>query len=151
MKRKKKIPGAPPTVSELKKKLDTVFSIYIRLRDGEFRNGMWWTRCITCGEWKPVKIMQAGHFQSRRYMNTRFHEQNVHAQCKKCNIFSQGEQFKYSLAVDKIYGTGTAEKLEMLARQTRKFKTWEIEELISHYKAQVKILERKAYGNEEST
>lgn len=142
---------AEPTVSGLKKKADTVFSVYIRLRDGEFRNGIWWTQCITCGEWKPLKIMQAGHFQSRRYTSTRFHEKNVHGQCKKCNIFNQGEQFKYAIMVDKFYGTGTAEMLVQLARQHKKFKTWELEDMISNYKARIVEYERKAAANEQSS
>lgn len=149
MKRAKPKLEKKPSVSALKKKLDTVFSVYIRMRDGEYRKGVWWCRCITCGEWKPLKIMQAGHFQSRRFTATRFHEQNVHAQCKKCNIFNQGEQYKYAIAVDRLYGTGTADMLEQLARQTKKFKTWELEEMIGEYKLKIHAFERKAYGNAE--
>lgn len=134
-----------PTVAQLKKQADTAFSIYIRLRDGEYRGGIWWCPCITCPAIKPIKEMQAGHFQSRRYMNTRFHEQNVHAQCKKCNIFNAGEQFKYSLAVDKRYGPGTATKLELLSRQIKQFKTFELEEMIAQYKASIKEYERTTY------
>lgn len=132
-----------PTVSQVRKKADTSFSIYVRLRDAEFKGGAYWCRCITCGVWKPIKAMQAGHFQSRRYMNTRFHEQNVHAQCVKCNMFNQGEQYKYSLAVDKMYGPGTARKLELLARQSKKFRTDELDDMIIKYKAAIKEYERK--------
>lgn len=132
-----------PTVAKLKKKADTAFSMYIRLRDAEFKGGNWWCQCITCGAWKPIKEIQNGHFQSRRYMSTRYHEQNCHSQCAKCNIFNQGEQYKYSLAVDKKYGPGTARKLELLAQQVKQFKTWELEEMIDEYQAKIKEYEEK--------
>lgn len=140
-----------PTVSQLKKRADTAFSIYIRLRDAEFRSGSLWCQCITCSSWKPIKQIQNGHFQSRRYMNTRFHEQNCHAQCVKCNIFNQGEQYKYSLYVDKRYGPGTSTKLEQLAKQIRKFKTYELEEMILQYKTAIKEYERKYNGQVKET
>jgi hypothetical protein len=44
---------------------------------------------------------------------TRFHEQNSHAQCPKCNDkrYGNGEQAKHHVYINKRYGSGTAEKL----------------------------------------
>lgn len=131
------------TVAQLKKKTDVVFSKYVRLRDAQYRGGIWWCQCCTCDRWIPLKEIQNGHFQSRRYLNTRFHEQNCHPQCVKCNMFNQGEQYKYSLFVDRKYGPGTAKKLEQLARINKSFKSWEYEEMIANYTAKIKQFEEK--------
>lgn len=100
------------TISKLKKKLDTLFSIYIRRKDAD-DNGM--TRCYTCGVTKHYKEMHAGHFQSRKHICTRWHTKNVKVQCPKCNIFNQGEQYKFAIYLDEREGEGTAEEMRFLA------------------------------------
>lgn len=69
------------SVAQLKKLADKYFSQMIRYRDGERRTDGWWSECITCSEWKPIKQMQAGHFVSRRVNSLRFDETNVNSQC----------------------------------------------------------------------
>jgi len=123
------------TVSKLKKELDRVFSIYIRLREAN-EYGM--CQCFTCGVVKHYKDgMQNGHFQSRRHHSTRWNEQNCQVQCVKCNMFGQGEQFKFALGLNAMYGEGTAEELEYLARNTVKLSRADYEEKISYYKQEV--------------
>ena len=124
------------TISKLKKELDKWFSLYIRLRDAN-EYGM--VQCFTCGIVRGYKDgMQNGHFQSRKHLATRFDEENCQVQCIKCNMFSQGEQFKFGLNLDVKYGEGTAEELEFLARNTLKISRVEYEEKISYYKTLVK-------------
>jgi len=128
------------TIPKLKKKLDRIFSRYIRLRDRVdtlVKQG----RCITCGKLIQLKQAHAGHFQSRRFGATRYHEKNVHLQCAGCNCFNAGEQYKYSKAIDQMYGDGTAEELEQLAHREYHFKSYELEELIKYYTAKVKEME----------
>ena len=72
-------------------KLDTVFSEYIRLRDSN-KEGI--CKCITCGEYKHWREMDAGHFISREHMATRWEEENAHAQCPSCNRFKSGSKIK---------------------------------------------------------
>ena len=129
------------TVSKLKKELDTIFSIYIRLRSAN-EYGM--VQCFTCGVVRHYKDgMQNGHFQSRKHMATRFDEENCQNQCIKCNMFSQGEQFKFGLNLDAKYGEGTAEELEHLARTTLKISRVEYEQQIRYYKLIVENLKEK--------
>ena len=82
------------TISKLKKELDKWFSLYIRLRDS---NEYGIVQCFTCGKIGHYKKggMQCGHFQSRRHHATRWNEQNCQVQCVKCNMFEQGEQWKF--------------------------------------------------------
>ena len=127
-------------ISKLKKELDKWFSLYIRLRDSN-EYGM--VQCFTCGIVKPYnKGMQCGHFQSRIHLSTRFDEQNCQPQCVACNMFRQGEQYKFALQLDAEYGEGTAEELQFFAHQTVKFTRVDYEEKISYYKSVVNKLKK---------
>ena len=126
------------TISKLKKELDKWFSLYIRLRDAT-DEGL--CQCFTCGCVKYYKKgMQNGHFQSRSFLATRFDEENCQAQCVGCNMFKQGEQYKFSLYLDSKYGEGKAAELEFLARTTVKFTRGDYEEKIVYYKNLVENL-----------
>ena len=87
----------PSTISKLKTKLDKLFSEYIRRR---YANHDGTVSCFTCGIVKHWKEQQAGHFQSRRHHSTRWDEKNVQVQCKSCNIFKSGEQYKFGNYLD---------------------------------------------------
>lgn len=113
------------------KKLDSVFSQYIRLRaTDEAGFGNCWT-CHARRHWSEV---DAGHFMSRACMITRWDEQNVQFQCKRCNGFRSGEQYKFAIELDRLYGEGTAETLLYNSKYTRKFSREELEGMYHHYK-----------------
>ena len=129
------------TISKLKKELDKWFSLFIRIRSA---NEFGYCQCFTCGVVRHYKDgMQNGHFQSRKHMATRFHEDNCQVQCIKCNIFDSGQQYLFSLRLDEKYGTGTSEELEYLARTIHKVSRVEYEEQISYYKKLVKNLKEE--------
>jgi len=129
------------TISKLKKELDKWFSLFIRIKES---NEYGYVQCITCSVVRFYKDgMQNGHFQSRRFMATRFNEENCSTQCIKCNMYSQGEQYKFGLAIDAKYGEGTAEELEFLARTIHKVSRVEYEEQISYYKNLVENLKEE--------
>ena len=130
------------SVSKLKKELDKWFSLYIRLREATDYEGL--VQCFTCGVVRHYKEgMQNGHFQSRKHLSTRFDEENCQVQCVKCNVYSWGEQYKFSLALDGKYGEGKAEELQYLARTTLKISRVEYEEKISYYKSLVDKLKKE--------
>lgn len=87
--------------------------------------------------------MQNGHFQSRSFLATRFDEINCQPQCVGCNMFKQGEQYKFALALDAKYGLGTAEELQFKARKIQKFSRTDYEDKISYYKEAVKNLKKE--------
>ena len=128
------------TISKLKKELDKWFSLYIRLRSSE--NGL--IQCFTCGCVKHYKKgMQNGHFQSRSFLATRFNEENCQPQCVGCNMFKQGEQYKFSLNLDAKYGEGKAEELEFLERTIVKITRVDYEDKIGYYKEAVENLKKE--------
>jgi len=132
--------GIKKSISKLKKELDKWFSLYIRIKDCD-DNGM--VECYTSGRLYHYKQIHAGHFMSRRHLSTRWDEQNVKPQSAADNLFGQGEQFKFGMLLDNEYGIGTAEELQIKARQSYKITRSEYEEKISYYKDVVKNLKKE--------
>ena len=122
------------TRSQVVKKLDAVFSEYIRRRYA--KNDI--ATCVTCGKQDHWKKLQAGHFQSRKHYATRWDETNVQVQCSGCNVFRWGEQYKFSKWLDANKGEGASEGLAEKANQIVKFTTNELEEMIEEYKEKLK-------------
>lgn len=117
------------TISSLTKKLDKLFSLYIRQRDSDWRG---YAKCYTCGTVKTTKEIQAGHYISRQHRAVRYDEQNVHAQCYACNVLRRGNTDEYALALIREYGEGILEELSQ--RKKGKAPTLlELEELIKKY------------------
>ena len=105
------------SINQLVADLDKVFSIFIRLRDIDADG---FSYCVTCGKPMTLKTSQCGHFISRRHFSTRWEEKNCAAQCVGCNMFAQGKQYEFGLAIDMRFGVGTAQKL--LIQSKNKFK-----------------------------
>jgi hypothetical protein len=122
-----------PTRSKLVKKLDVVFSQYIRLSNAD-NNG--YCTCVTCNKTFFWKEIQAGHFMSRKHYSIRWDERNVKPQCKSCNLFRYGEQYKYSLYL----GNNLSKTLLEKSRELRKFTNIELEEMIADYSDRLKKL-----------
>jgi hypothetical protein len=130
-------------VTKLKAKADTWHSKYVRYRDGQKIDGEWQTECITCKVWKPIKLMQCGHFVSRSCNLLRYDDENTNAQCVGCNMFKGGEQYEYARQLDLKYGDGTAEKLHNQRRQTHKLTISELEQIIADAKEAIKFYEEE--------
>ena len=122
-----------PTRSKLVKKLDVVFSQYIRLSNAD-NNG--YCTCVTCNKKFHWKEIQAGHFMSRKHYSIRWDERNVKPQCVACNVYRAGEQYKYSLYL----GNNLSKTLLEESRELRKFTNIELEEMIADYSERGKKL-----------
>ncbi len=116
--------------STLIRKLDRIFSEYIRRRDTDKKGQV---ICITCEKTYRYNEVDAGHFISRKHYRTRWDENNVHGQCRKCNRFSYGEQYLYSINLDRKLGKGAAEKMLMKSRQPIKLNTTDLQYLIDKF------------------
>ena len=94
-KRKRKDPNS---ISVLKKKLWTKFSLFVRERDKY--------TCFTCGKQATGSGMHGGHFITGSTCPTSlyFDESNVHAQCYNCNINKSGNWVIYEENMIKEYG-----------------------------------------------
>lgn len=74
---------------------------------------------------------------SRACMSTRWNILNVQFQCKRCNGFRSGEQYRFSIHLDQQFGEGTAGLLLIESKKTRKWTRDELEQLYHHYKRKV--------------
>lgn len=122
---KTKAAAKKPVKSKLIKKLDVVFSEYIRRRNSV--NGK--ACCVTCGKVDEWKKMHAGHFMSRTKYATRWDEENVQVQCVRCNRFSQGEQYLFSLYL----GADKAKELYDKSLTSWSKSIEELQRTIEHY------------------
>ena len=114
-----------PSRKTLVKKLDIIFSQYIRRRYAV--NNI--ATCVTCGKKDHWKNLQAGHFMSRKHYATRWDPQNVEVQCAGCNVFRYGEQYKFGLYL----GKELAEELHMKSRLVAKFSDVDLQDMIEEY------------------
>ena len=118
------------TRSKLVKKLDTIFSQYIRQKNSIDEIAT----CFTCGKQDHWKKLQNGHFQSRRHYSTRWDEVNCQVQCAGCNVFKYGEQYIFGNKLDQKFGEGTSRRLHIKGKQIVKLSDSDLEDLIKRYK-----------------
>ena len=118
-----------PSRKTIVKKLDSVFSQYIRRRFAI--NDI--AECVTCGTKSHYKKLQAGHFMSRKHYSTRWDVDNVQVQCYSCNVMRYGEQYKFGLYLEKTYKKGMAEKLQSKSRIITKFSDVDLIDMINNF------------------
>lgn len=124
-----------PTERQKKiKKVDDVFSLFIRHRDSKDGYGY----CCTCGMIITIKKAQCGHFMSRRHLSTRWDEKNCGYQCFDCNIKNQGKQYQFGIYIDKRWGKGTAEMLMIKSKNISKIGNFELDYLYKEYSKKLK-------------
>ena len=121
-------------------KLWKAFSEFIRLRDSD-KEGF--GKCFTCQRVIHYTRGDCGHGIGRQHKATKFNEQNNHLQCKHCNAFEGGKREVYKEEVDKRYGQGTWDKLEIASRQTVKRGQTEIDIMTVYYKNEILRLKRE--------
>lgn len=119
------------------KKLDEWFSKFIRL---SYADDTGQVACYTCGRKNHWKKMQCGHFMSRAKYATRWDEDNCRPQCYGCNMRQQGQQYLFSLNLNKEQ-PGLAERMRIKSMQTVKFTTPQLLEKIEHYRQEVRTLQ----------
>ena len=71
-------------------------------------------------------------------MSLRFSEDNVHAQCRFCNRFREGEITGYRKGLIKKIGEKKVEVLEAMKYTPNKLSNFELEIIAKHYKEETK-------------
>jgi len=120
--------------STLVKKLDAVFSQYIRQKDSVNEIAT----CVTCGKKDHWTKLQNGHWASRRHYSTRWDERNCNVQCSGCNVFRAGEIYLYTKYLCSKYGDNFPEELYKLSKQSVKFTDADLIEKIEYYQSLLK-------------
>lgn len=116
------------TYTDLKTKLDRLFSAYIRMRDKD-------KPCISCG---ATVELEAGHFYPRANLAIRWDEMNVHGQCLKCNRYKSGNRSAFGRGIAIRYGESVVEALDKRSQERIKLKSYELMEKIDVYQNKLK-------------
>ncbi|MDR2943452.1 MAG: recombination protein NinG [Treponema sp.] len=126
--------------SRAEKKAWVEFSKMIRARDNIGGN----FRCPTCGRTLPIEEADAGHYITRARKSVMFDEMNVHAQCRHCNRFEEGNHFLYRRWLVDKYEEKKVEELERRAHISGGYTTVDLLLMAKDYRARTKaIIERK--------
>ena len=118
-----------PTLSSLKKKVDTVFSRWVRARGS--REGQ--NTCVSCGAIHPIGDLQAGHYYRRQHLGTRWDERNVWPQCFACNVWRRGNYASYAKFMYSTYSQEVMDELDELHKRPIKLSRQDLEDLITKY------------------
>jgi hypothetical protein len=121
-------------MAELKAECDKVFSVFIRTRDTDADG---FIACCTCGKRVHWKYCDAGHAISRAHLTTRYDEQNVHAQCKQCNL-GGGRQADHFAFIERKYGEGTVEQLRLKSHMRHGLTRAKLQSMMYYYRELVK-------------
>lgn len=124
---------------DLEKKLDEVYSLYIRMSHAD-EKGM--VQCYTCSKRDHWKKMQCGHYISRRHKSTRWYEKNTKVQCVGCNVFNQGNGPAFAQHLIKDYGPSILEELEIKKNNIFKGGKVEISFLTEEYNTKLNQLKK---------
>lgn len=128
------------TIPALIREAQTAFNAWVRARDAA-------QPCISCGSPPPDLSglhagRDAGHYRSTgSASHLRFHPDNCHAQCVKCNQWGAGMAVDYRIRLLLRIGLARVEALET----DNTVKKWTREELIAirdHYRAKLKELQK---------
>lgn len=134
----RKVNPKTKSVSQLRDKLDAVYSQWIRRSAADPKGTV---KCYTCPKVDHWKNLQCGHYISRRHMSTRWFEKNTKVQCVGCNVFNQGNGPAFSLALVREYGPTILEELEIKKNNICKMGKFEYELLIQEYTQKLKQLD----------
>jgi len=113
----------------LVKKLDSVFSAYIRARDKS---------CIVCGS---TENLQCGHLFSRTNYSTRWDEDNAAAQCRSCNMRHEYDWEPMRAAYVAKYGQDKYDEVYRRHTRVAKFSNNQLLSLILYYQEKLKNIE----------
>lgn len=136
----KKRPSNTTDRQKVVKKLDAVFSEYIRVRNCD---GEGYCTCITCGDRYHWRDMTCGHYVKRGNMATRYDLQNCGEQCSTCNVANDGMEEQHQNYIEAIYGLGTAEKLERLGREERHFSEHDLQNMMKELVSELKAVKQE--------
>ncbi len=124
-----------PTLKSLIKKLDLIFSRYVRIRDS--KGGM--IECISCWIRIPWKSAHNCHWIGRANYKFRRDEDNCAAWCPSCNVYrKEMHQREFTLKQVKKMWVKKATEYESDKRTITKLKAHELEWMIEYWQQKLK-------------
>lgn len=109
-------------------------------------NNRGFSNCVTCNNWVHYKNCDAGHYFSRRHLRLKLLEENIHVQCKSCNMRMGCPTVhdEYRTYMVDMYGAKRVEAMKRLTRWSKpKFKMVEVKEFQKYLREQIKIQQKR--------
>ena len=120
--------------AKLKEKLMGLAKKFIKLRDGN--------TCWTCGKERLFgNDYHGGHFipDGGNGVILRYHEDNIHPQCRRCNFFLSGNQAEYYIVMVQKYGQEFVDELFRIKHQDKtKWYKQDYLDKIAYYEDKIK-------------
>lgn len=115
--------------------LDKWFSLFTRLRFADWKGDVLCYTCTWRGHWKEC---DAGHFNKRGNLSTRFDENNARPQCRDCNRHRDGMQEVFEEELRDEVGDEEVDRILQGKYEEAHYTTEWFEEKIRVYKSFVK-------------
>jgi len=102
--------------------------------------------CVSCGARNHFTKMDGGHFFSRTHLRFKLYEENIHPQCKRCNMMMSDAKVheKYRQYMIDMYGEKRVLAMHRLLNWRKpKFKRDAVLEFRKDVKRKIKELEER--------
>lgn len=135
----------PKTIAKLVDEAAEALQLLVRLKAAD-DNG--YVSCVVCGITRHyLDGMQGGHFISRGKLATKLMVENVHPECRGCNMPGGGHEAGWSLYMIETYGKDFVGRLHVISRGTKKYLRDEVKEITDDFKQQIKEHESRVLGS----
>lgn len=105
-----------------------------------------YAQCVSCGKIDHWKAMDGGHYFSRRHTRLKCFEENIHVQCKRCNMLMGDPQVHdaYRDYMIEMYGERRLKAMKKLTYlPPKKYNRDEVIEFQKQLKEQIKEQEKR--------
>lgn len=105
-----------------------------------------YTQCVSCGRVEHWKGVDAGHYFSRRHTRLKCFEENIHVQCKRCNMMMGDPQVHdaYRDYMIQMYGERRLKAMKKLTYMPpKKFNREDVIAFQEELKQQIKLQEER--------
>ena len=123
---------------------DQWFSRYIRLKHsivGEDKS--LYCKCYTCGNLKPIKKIDNGHWIGRENMQVRYNENNCRPQCVHCNHYKGGRHSQFEQFLINDIGSDNVDKIKAISIIRIPVSALQLRETAKYYREKVKEIQNQ--------
>ena len=124
------------SVAKLVDEAATLLQLLVRLKAA---NDNGYVSCVVCGVSRHyLDGMQGGHFISRGKLATKLMVENVHPECRGCNMPGGGHEAGWASYMLETYGKEFIDELHSISRTVKKYTRSEVIEIKKDLSTQIK-------------
>lgn len=131
---KKTTKRKPKTLAKVAEECAVKLQLLVRLKAADANGNC---TCVSCGVVKHWAEMQGGHYVGRGVNATKLLEENVHPQCRRCNLRATTSHVGYTLFMIDTYGVDFIKVLHEMMGEVKRWKKAELVALHRSVSAQI--------------